>query len=314
MGGANIQLTPQSVLPQLEIVAGLHHGVRLALEDSEYTVGPNAESDIVLRDDGVLPNHAKLLLEGNELRVEATGGEVTVGKSRIAAGQGCRVRLPATVSIGKATLQFAPGAGAPGTLRSALASASEHPMGVAGGVLACAVAALVASQGMKAPGADPIAAASVIDQNFSEMRDAGRLNTAALSPSAAEGAVSELTGKLQEAGIQTIRISANDGRVAAEGRLSEQQVGEWASIQRWFDGKYGSSAVLTANVAVGAISGPPPVRLQAVWFGQRPYIIAENGSRYYEGAVLESGWVVQHIAADRVVLNKASETLALTYR
>jgi hypothetical protein len=314
MGGANIQLTPQSVLPQLEIVEGLHQGVRLALDGAEYTVGPNAQSDIVLRDEGVLPNHAKLVLEGSELRVEATGGEVGVGKSRIGIGQGCKVRLPATVTIGKATLQFVPGRGGGSPFKAALDRAAEHPVGIAGGVLACAVAALVITQGMKPAGSNPIAAASIVDQNFSEMRDAGRLNAAATAPATTDSAVAELTARLQEAGIHTIRIGSSDGRVSAEGRLSEQQAGEWASIQRWFDGKYGSSAVLTANVAIGAISGPPPVRLQAVWFGQRPYIIAENGSRYYEGAVLESGWIVQRIAEDRVVLGKASETLALMYR
>jgi hypothetical protein len=311
MHSTNTQLSPQSVFPQLDIVDGLHHGVHLALEDAEYSVGANAESDIVLRDEGVLPNHLKLRLEGSELRVEATGGDVVVGKVKVAAGHGCRVKLPAKLAIGKAVLRIAPGAGA---ARPGLSL--KHPAGIAGGILTCAVAGLFISNSMKVAELDwnPVAATNVVEQNFSEGRDAGRLNATALSPAAAESAVSELNAKFQEAGISTIRLNSSEGRVSAEGRLSEEQSAQWASIQRWFDAKYGSSAVLTANVAIGPIAGPAPVRLQAVWFGQRPYIIAENGSRYYEGAILESGWVIQRIAEDRVVLSKESETLALTYR
>src|SRR5688572_20889673 len=146
MHSTNVKAVPQIALPQLDIVEGLHHGVRLALEETDYSVGVNAESDIVLRDEGVLPNHARLRLDGVELRVEATGGEVIVGKSRIEAGHGCRVRLPVRISIGKAALHIVPGAGASGAFSSVKAVAEKaagHPAGVAGGVLVCAVAALV---------------------------------------------------------------------------------------------------------------------------------------------------------------------------
>ena len=47
---------------------------------------------------------------------------------------------------------------------------------------------------------------------------------------------------------------------------------------RWLDGRTG-----TANV-------------QAVWFGERPYIITAEGNRYYKGAFLNNGWKIKDIA------------------
>jgi len=291
----------------------LHHGVTMALEDNEYLVGLNAESDIVLRDDGVVPRHALLRIEGADARVEALGGDVTVGGMKLAMGHGCRVRMPVTVIIGSASLQLQPGQSGFAGLRSTIGRMTEHPAKLAGGVIAGALALVAASNGMQPRTATPVAE-STLDQSFSEDRNAVQLQTAEASPSMAKAASEELAGKLKESGLNSIRVSASDGRVAVDGRLSEQQAPAWGTIQRWFDTKYASTTVLTANVAIGPMAGPAPVRLQAVWFGQRPYIIADNGSRYYEGAVLESGWTVQRIAEDRVILARDSETLALTYR
>jgi hypothetical protein len=315
MSGTKNALSPQSDTPHLEIVEGLHHGVRVALEDSEYLVGLNAECDIVLRDDGVLAHHALLRIDGSDARIEAVGGDVTVGSLKVATGQGCRVRLPAVVTIGGAKLQLLP-ARPQGALAALTATMRNQPAKVAGGVLVCALAVAVVAKGMRGPepATAPIADTSMLEQNFSETRNAGTSAPASLSPAAAKTAAEELNGKLKEAGITTLKVSASDERVAVSGRLSEQQAPGWADIQRWFDGKFAATTIMTANVAIGPMEGPAPVRLQAVWFGQRPYIIADNGSRYYEGAVLDSGWIVQRIADDRVILNKDTETLALTYR
>ncbi len=313
MSDTTHQLGSQARFPQLEITGGLHHGVRMTLEDDEYFVGLNAESDIVLRDDGVVPRHALLRIEGADARIEALGADVTVGTMKLAMGHGCRVRMPVTVIIGSASLQLQPGQSGFVGLRSTMGRMTDHPAKLAGGVIAGALALVAASNGMQPRTAAPVAE-STLDQSFSEDRNAVQLQTAEASPSTAKAASDELASKLKESGLNSIRVSASDGRVAVDGRLSEQQAPAWGSIQRWFDTKYASTTVLTANVAIGPMAGPAPVRLQAVWFGQRPYIIADNGSRYYEGAVLESGWTVQRIAEDRVVLARDSETLALTYR
>jgi hypothetical protein len=58
----------------------------------------------------------------------------------------------------------------------------------------------------------------------------------------------------------------------------------------------------------------PVVNVQAVWFGERPYIITAEGNRYYKGASLDNGWTIKDIADGRILLSKDGETLALVYR
>jgi hypothetical protein len=308
--------------PQLEIVQGLHAGVRLDLKDGEYSVGPTPNSDIVLRDKGVLPQHALLRIERGEVRVEATGGDVSVGNLKVAAGHGCRLRLPAVISLGEASLRLSRRSETDsklfGRMKAAAKGLSDRPMEVAGSVLLCAVAVTVVSQAV--PQSPPESAKSELAISAEAARaavaDDGiavKVAHAAAAGSTVKQAAEELENRLRAAGIQSVRITADDQRVSAQGRVSEAQAAQWTAIQHWFDETHGSSVVLTANVATGPVGGPL-LRLQSVWLGDRPYIIADNGSRYYEGSVLDSGWILQRIADDGLLLKKENETFALTYR
>ena len=304
--------------PLLEIVHGLHAGVRLDLKDGEYSVGPTPNADIVLRDKGVLPLHALLRIELGEVWIEATGGDLTVGNLKVTAGHGCRLRLPAVINIGEASLRVSHGGEADGTLFGRMVAAAKgRPMEVAGGVLLCAMAVAVVSQAT--PKTPPENAKSQLAISTSAVRAAAvdgvavKAANAATTASTIKQAADDLESRLHAAGIRGVRVVAGDQRVSAQGRLTEAQAAQWATIQRWFDEKHGSSVVLTANVATGQ-TGAPLLRLQSVWFGDRPYIIADNGSRYYEGSVLDSGWILQRIADDGLLLRKEGETFALTYR
>jgi hypothetical protein len=63
------------------------------------------------------------------------------------------------------------------------------------------------------------------------------------------------------------------------------------------------------------VKKPPPVmNVQAVWFGERPYVITTEGNRYYKGAFLDNGWMIKDIVDGRILLAKDGETLALVYR
>jgi hypothetical protein len=323
MSEARSLLRADQVQPQLEILQGLHAGVRLDLEDGEYSVGPTPNADIVLRDKGVLPKHALLRIASGVVHVEATGGDIMVGTLKVAAGQGCRLRLPAEITIGEASLRLSRAGDTEHTLFGKVASAakglSARPMEVAGGVLVCAIAVTLASHAVQqapAEGERPEYAVSSDEARAALMEDgtAAKASRTALAASAVQQAASELDGRLRAAGIQSVRVSAEDQHVTAQGRLSDGQTSKWAAIQRWFDETYGSQVVLASNVAVGALTGGPLLRLQSVWYGDRPYIIADNGTHYYEGGVLDSGWVVQRISDERVLLGKDNETFALTYR
>jgi hypothetical protein len=228
--------------------------------------------------------------------------------------------LPAVINIGEASLRFSRGGEADGTLVGRMVAAAKgRPMEVAGGVLLCAVAVTAVSQ--TAPRTPPESAKSQLAISAPAARAAAedgvavKAANAATAASTVKQAAGDLESRLHAAGIRGIRIVADDQRVSAQGRLTTgAQAAQWTAIQRWFDEKHGASVVLTANIATGQMAGAPLLRLQSVWFGDRPYIIADNGSRYYEGSVLDSGWILQRIADDGLLLRKEDETFALTYR
>lgn len=316
-------LRTDPVQPQLEILAGLHAGVRLDLEDGEYSVGPTPNADIVLRDNGVFPKHAVLRIAGGVVHVEATGGDVSVGTLKVAAGQGYRLRLPAEITIGEASLRLSRPGDTDHTLFRKVASAarglSSRPIEVAGSVLLGAIAVTMVSHGVSQAPAESERTEYAVSSDAArvalmEEGATAKASRTAVAASTVKQAAEDLESRLHAAGIQSVRISAEDQHVTAQGRLSDGQTPKWAAIQRWFDETYGSQVVLAANVAIGALAGGPLLRLQSVWYGDRPYIIADNGAHYYEGGVLDSGWTVQRISDERVLLSKDNETFALTYR
>ena len=141
-------------------------------------------------------------------------------------------------------------------------------------------------------------------------------NGAALNGAAvnAEEAGRKLTERLDASGLSGLRVTAAGGQVVVTGSITKQQTGAWTEAQQWFDGAY-RGLVLVANVTPTDAKKPAPVlNVQAVWFGERPYVITTEGNRYYKGAFLDNGWMIKDIVDGRILLAKDGETLALVYR
>ena len=137
-------------------------------------------------------------------------------------------------------------------------------------------------------------------------------NGAALN---AEDAGRKLTERLEASGLSGLRVGAAGGQVTVTGSITKQQTGAWTEVQQWFDAAYRGRLVLVANVTPTEAKKPAPVmNVQAVWFGERPYVITTEGNRYYKGAFLDNGWVIKDIVDGRILLAKDGETLALVYR
>ena len=131
----------------------------------------------------------------------------------------------------------------------------------------------------------------------------------------AEEAGRKLTERFEASGLTGLRVSAAGGQVTVTGSITKQQAGAWTEAQQWFDGAYRGRLVLVANVTPTEAKKPAPVvNVQAVWFGERPYIITAEGNRYYKGAFLDNGWMIKDIVEGRILLAKDGETLALVYR
>lgn len=131
----------------------------------------------------------------------------------------------------------------------------------------------------------------------------------------AEDAGRKLSERLNASGLSGLRVSTGGGQVVVSGSITKQQTDAWTEAQQWFDASYRGRLVLVAKVTSAEAKKPPPVvNVQAVFFGERPYIITAEGNRYYKGAFLDNGWAIKDIADGRILLAKDDETLALVYR
>jgi hypothetical protein len=131
----------------------------------------------------------------------------------------------------------------------------------------------------------------------------------------AEDAGRKLAERLDASGLSGLRVSTGGGQVVVTGSIMKQQTDAWTEAQQWFDAAYRGRLVLVAKVTLTEAKKPMPVvNVQAVWFGERPYIITAEGNRYYKGAFLDNGWTIKDIADGRILLTKDGETLALVYR
>ena len=134
------------------------------------------------------------------------------------------------------------------------------------------------------------------------------------APHTAEDAGRKLAELLKVSGLPGLRVSAAAGQVVVTGSIMKEQTAAWTEAQQWFDSSYRGRLVLVANVTFAQAKPKPVVNVQAVWFGERPYIITAEGHRYYKGAFLDNGWTIKDIADGRILLTKDGETLALVYR
>jgi hypothetical protein len=298
---------------KLEVVAGAHRGAVLLLDGTDYRIGSSPDADIVLSDAGVALQHAVLHIERGRVRIGAAGGDMTVGRESLPLSRGCRVKLPVNVALGAAQIHLSnPGqedrgrgllrqslmaVGAVVSLALAIAAAVEEWPQTAG-ILTLAVTADSADAGVSAPSTSMSAVPPAAD-----------------AVATVEDATRALKDRLDAANIKTLRISVENGRLAATGTLAGQDAAAWAAIQQWFDQIYGGRLVLTTRIDPPGGARPlPALQLQAIWYGERPYIVTADGEHYFIGAVLDNGWMIREIGEDRLLLGKDGETVALTYR
>jgi hypothetical protein len=324
--GAEGQAGAQSATPprrksaklRFEVVAGTHQGAVLLLDRADYRIGSSPDADIVLSDEGVAPEHAVLHLGPGGVRIDATGGSVTIEHEPLALWRGRRVRLPANVTLGAARIHLSGDGGDDPGLRfdqlgRELGRRALHNPLTSAAVLACLVIAVTVAREL------PQTARAGRDVEHSGAAEVGAAERptsgAANSQSAAEAAARELSTRLDAANIRTLRVSTADGRVAVAGKVTKEEAVSWAAIQQWFDQAYSGGIVLTADISpAGEGRTMPALQLQAIWYGENPYIVTAGGERYFEGAVLDNGWIIREIGEDRLLLGKGGETVALTYR
>ncbi|MDX8515932.1 SctD/MshK family protein [Mesorhizobium captivum] len=300
----------------LSVIHGFHAGAELSLIKPLYTIGSSMESDIVLRDAGIAPTHARLRRKGGQIEIEAVGGDVTLATGEtIREGHGSRCRLPVAITLGDARIQLAGPQRAPNRW-----SLSNRPFLVAGAVLFAVFAISIAANGFSfakpdlgektssIPGGELTRMAFVGDTGRNVMDD----SSPEQMQSAAE-AESQLKQRLEQSGISTLTVQRSPGRLVVTGLVPNDKSGAWTETQSWFDQAFGARTPLVSNVMIGNAEQAPRLTLQAIWYGERPYVIAADGARYHEGAFTNDGWTIKHIGETELVLTKGGATVALKY-
>ena len=138
----------------LKIRHGLHAGAALDLAEPLYTVGSSTKSDIVLRDTGIAPVHACLRRKGDQMEVEAVGGDVTLASGEVVPkGHGRRCKLPVEVIFGEAQVLLT------GPERASAGSpVARRPILVAAGLVAAVFVLSVAANGLSLAEFGPVPA------------------------------------------------------------------------------------------------------------------------------------------------------------
>jgi Inner membrane component of T3SS, cytoplasmic domain/Inner membrane component of T3SS, periplasmic domain len=310
---------------KLEVVAGAHQGAVLMLDRTDYRIGSSPNADIVLSDSGVAPDHAALRVERGAVRIGATGADVMVEQEPLSLSRGRRVKLPVSFTLGAAQIHLCdPDHADPGRRSGEFGRWVIHNPLTAAGVLACFVLAVtVVAQELPrtvrtvdaAVTTGPSDAGALAHLTNGLAAGSSTANSDRQSVATVEDAARELSTRLDLANIKTLRVSAVDGRLAVAGQVRQQEALGWAAIQQWFDQTYGDRIVLTTKInTTGETRTMPALQLEAIWYGERPYIVTADGERYFQGAVLDNGWVIRDIGEDRLLLAKDGETVALTYR
>jgi len=302
---------PSSQLPTspaqavLEVLDGVHEGVTLALDKSVYSIGSKPSVDIVLGDSGVAPEHGVVRLHGRSVIVEAAGGDIGLGKHRIAKGNGCRSSLPVELTLGTAVLRI----GSPRTnARSWLAGRGALRWAAVGGIGCVALipmASLSTGRLTTALSPPPTDTASSSASTTTTGSGASRVT--------AEAVAEALTAKLRAASLPDVITKMNGTRLVASGTILHEQRDAWFEVQRWFDRTYAGHYILASTVEVRSPIGNPKFDLQAISFSETPYVITADGQRRYPGAVLDKGWVIKEIAERRLTLTKDGKDLALDF-
>nr|WP_281460068.1 FHA domain-containing protein [Pseudomonas sp. P13] len=294
-------------LPVLSITHGLHQGVCLSLEKPAYLLGSAASADLLLSDAGIVERHVALRFTDGQVAVEAMGGDVFVRGPHareilIPTGKGHRAHLPVDIRIGKARLTLSHGTASLEPIAAAITSPPQHKTRwfIALLLMFLCVGAFAFRDESVSPlalsTADKVALPTVHPESTNTVAQARAW----------------LEQQLGTLGLRHIKVGEIDGQLSAHGFYGPTQKSQWLGLQQAFDSRFGQKVMLLPEVVARKEIAKPRVRFQAVWFGDNPYVINDNGERLYPGAALPDNWMLERIENHEVVLARGEERFTLT--
>ncbi len=285
---------------KLSVLGGIHRGAVIELTGPVSRIGSGSMCDVLLSDDGVEGEHFVVRTDGKATSIEAVNGPIVLGSgTKIDAGACTNVEIPARFEVESVQL---------------LLEWAQEFKGEGGsfrrfrGVWICGAAAFLAASAVALH-----VNGAVGDPARLSNQDADPVMPVPTKVASSAEVVADLNGRLREMGLGTLVVTANGSQVNVTGALPPTQMSEWLDIQKWFDGRFGASYILSSHVDSRLERPEPRFNFQAVWFGDRPYAIGSDGARLYVGAALEGGWVIEEIRDGRLTVRRDNENFVLTF-
>ena len=322
----------------MSIESGLYAGSSHEFAPGRYTIGSSVDADIVLMEADVEPLHAVIDATGREIEVEALAGGVSVGAQQpLATGAQQVVATPLRMNIGAVQLHFSRADDADGSspqphggLFGASTSRSHLVMGVglvsivSIGLMMHSMADVPIGQTTGAFRGDPrqmllastanvpdIAPAEVIQAAVPRGRETGP-GAPDLASDKVNAAADAMRAEVERMGILNVLIEPGVGIVAATGTIDPKAAAQWQTVQRWFDERFEGDITLVNGVSVKTEKVPVSLSIEGVWRGDHPHLLI-RGQKYLEGAMLDGGWAIERIEAEKVLLRREGKLVAVRY-
>lgn len=276
---------------------GMHAGAKLASPTSDMTIGSAAENDVVLLGDSLAGKHVRLSVINpwrQIVRIEAQQQPVSLADGRqIAAGRYIDVTLPVRFRVGTAECRAE-------AIRQ-VSAARRYAVPA----IVLLLAAVVLPWLTSLFGASP----NVGRQTNSS----ATFNSAMTGNGSGEKWQASLNDRLKVSGLGA-QISVErgaSGSLVAVGSIEESETEKWRDVIKWYDSQ-GAVPLLVNNVTHSGVMTVVP-QIRAVWFDIKPQIVLLNGQSAGIGETIGSGWKIEAIDAQGVLLSRDGKTARITF-
>lgn len=287
----------------LKVTSGIHSGVSVPLLNQTYRVGSAIDCDFTLSDKDVCAHHLTIKCYQSDVFIEANDGTVLVdGDMVIPVGHGLRASPPLWFQIGNTKVELL-----------SLARTTNKTIG--GRTRRLAVGSIVLTLLLTIADYPSLFDFDDKEASLTAIQPKEHTGTAPLSSNAVPGTAvtTNLQRRLAEVGLTALKIETDGRHVTASGSLRTEDQPAWIDVQGWFDRTYGDSYVLTSLVKPLEDTKHPRLNLQAVWFGEVPYLINFDGTKFYKGAALENGWIIKDIRDHHIIARRQNDELVLGF-
>jgi hypothetical protein len=290
----------------LRVTRGRHQGAEAELVGGRITIGSSLDGDIVLTDRGIAAQHLTVDMVGKpgarSLTISALETGVLIGGDELAPGTPRSFKMPVTIDIADAVLQFVDPVPAE---RASLSVVTALPLAVAAGIGAGALGTWAFSP--QGPPASYTPSRTYV----------GAPSTAAPSPLptgtiALTDAAKAMQLQITAAGFEKqIKVTQRDNVLMAEGTLPVDAFPKWRAIKIAVRDNTSERLLIADMVKPLDTSEGPRAMIAAVTGGKIPSVMGTNGKRAGIGEILADGWVVRQITADAVQLERGGSRVTV---